>query len=150
MSDAATSNISLVKQISVRRPKNCIVLSVLCCAHQVHLCSAPLWVGLGFLSDMFCTTNVLQTAPQSGNVWLDLQSAAQIIIEERFKVVYTTPHPSHQRFSRSIVNNTLLAGDSTDERDRKSTYELAERLLGILNGNWRSSGPILHHCHFGC
>lgn len=135
ISDAAASNLAMVKQMQQRCPQNTVVLHMKCAAHQVHLCSAPLWVGLGFLSDVFCTTNVLQSGP----VWLDLQTFAQQIVEERFEVSFYPPHPDHQRFSKLVVEHTLLAGHDGDERDRKNKQELAARLLQIFNGDWMST-----------
>lgn len=146
ISDAAASNLAMVKQMQQRCPQNTVVLHMKCAAHQVHLCSAPLWVGLGFLSDVFCTTNVLQSGP----VWLDLQTFAQQIVEERFEVSFYPPHPDHQRFSKLVVEHTLLAGHDGDERDRKNKQELAARLLQIFNGDWMSTKKIIHHCHFAC
>ena len=149
ISDAAPSNISLVKQLRRARPQNCILVDIQCLAHQTHLCSAPLWTGLGFLSNMFCTTNVLLSAPQSGNVWLDLQTMAMRLVHERFRVVYSPPNPEHNKFSELVVKMTLLDGLDASDVQSARTRDLAAQLLRIFNGDWTSL-QIYHHCKLGC
>ena len=57
ISDAAPSKLAMVKKVQQRCPQNAVDWHMKCAPHQVHLCSAPIWVGLGLLSDMLCTTN---------------------------------------------------------------------------------------------
>ena len=150
-SDAATSNGALVANLVSNKPDNAMVVHQLCSAHQVHLSACPLWVGVGILSDMFCTTNVLQTAPQSGHVWLDLQKAAGLIVDKHFQVSYEKSNPDAERFAKLVVGKTLLASevDSADE-DSGFAESQAKRLLAILNGDWTSRVAIVHHCCIGC
>lgn len=150
-SDAAASNLNLVSRLVASKPDNSMVLHMCCLAHQNHLAASPVWVGLGFLSDMFCTSNILQTGPSSGHIWLDLLRAVEHILEKRFEVVYTPVDPDASRFARLIVENVLLAQDDDSESTcQRYSVEATERLLAIFNGDWCSTEKITHHCQSGC
>ena len=82
------------------------------------------------------------------------------MMRKNFRVVFDDPREEDRAYAETVLSWTFLQGCSDDDEDIDRNPEaapnvlqgrpaLAQRLLTMLNGDWRST-LIVHHCSLSC
>ena len=148
MSDRCNTNLCLINHCIRTRPPHVAVASHACNLHETHHGSKAVFLRQGYVSVMFCASNVLRSGP----VYRDLLQSVRTAMRKRFRVRFTDPDPRWKSYAEDVLRMTYLnnveTGDFSELQLSQRRHKAAE-LLQYLNGDWRSTW-VTHHCRLGC
>ena len=74
------------------------------------------------------------------------------MFRKNFRVKLGDPDRNDVAYSQAVLDMTILRGIANEDvvpRHCEIQRDRADKLLKMLNGNWKST-LIVHHCSYGC
>ena len=140
VSDAASTNRSMVAHEIAGMSPNMFVVHVLCVAHQLHLCARSQFAGLGphFVAELSRASRVFQVGSYHHRL---LQSVDNVLCAE-LQIVLPGDDAFHPEDSGHHAQLLLFLVRSVRGRVAPHLLQACETVVRILNGSWSQDLPV--------
>ncbi len=147
--DAAPSNLRLIRGMFVKMPESHLGIAVQCLHHQAGLSLRPTTEYLRLLCPLFCCVKRLHDGHLTQAIKAHIKK--QTLAAELIWDTVTPPQQQHIQYAKALSDFASWTDEVGSERlpkhDRKKSEDIAA-LVAFFNGPWWSERPV-HRCH-GC